>query len=247
MFPARMSRASADGCQTGTDPGRDLKGQAGELTQKGCRYGQEASSALTETAKDGRLECGQKLRASVSEQKAAGADMSANVADMIRRAAYEFDTEMHRRALHPKAAASSKTYPKRCQIGTCPKSSATFRISLRKQPDSFLRAGRAAGFCGRTVSQERAGQREPAGRRERRSAANVGGATAGHVGHDRSTQRRPLDLASARRRLRALSHLVQTEIRLARAELADKAAQAGMGSACWSRAAFHGPGALSCC
>src|SRR4051794_37888386 len=86
--------------------GRDLKDQAGELTQKAAETVKTQAGAFTESAKEVASDAGEKLRASVSEQKAAGADYVGSVANVIRRAAYEFDTEMPQAGHYIRKAAA---------------------------------------------------------------------------------------------------------------------------------------------
>src|SRR4051794_16707488 len=76
------------------DLGRDLKGQAGEFTQKATDTVKSQAGNFTEQAKEVASDAGDKLLTAVSDQKAAGADYVGNVANIIRRTAYEFDTDM---------------------------------------------------------------------------------------------------------------------------------------------------------
>jgi gas vesicle protein len=173
--------ASADGlAKQAQTLGRDLKGQAGELTQKAADTVKRQAGALTETAKDVASDAGEKLRASVSEQKAAGADYVGNVADMIRRAAYEFDTEMPQAGHYiRKAAAQLENVSEAMRNRDMSEIVGNVQNFARKQPTAFFGAAVLLGFAAvRFLKSAPANANQPAGV-SGRSAANVGGATAG--------------------------------------------------------------------
>src|SRR3954454_15502996 len=86
--------------------GRDLKDQANEFTQKATDTVKAQAGNLTDQAKDVAAGAGEKLRAAASDQKAAGADYVGNVANIIRRTANEFDSEMPQAGQYIRKAAA---------------------------------------------------------------------------------------------------------------------------------------------
>ena len=86
--------------------GRDMKGQASALTQSATDAVKTQAGNLKEQAKEVASDAGDKLRASVSEQKAAGADYVGNVASIIRRTAYEFDSDIPQAGHYIRKAAA---------------------------------------------------------------------------------------------------------------------------------------------
>src|SRR5436305_8268791 len=88
------------------DLARNLKDQASEFSQKATDTVKTQAGNLTDQAKEVATDAGEKLRASVSEQKAAGADYVGNVANIIRRTASEFDSEMPQAGHYIRKAAA---------------------------------------------------------------------------------------------------------------------------------------------
>jgi len=162
------------------DLGRDLKGQASELTQKATDTVKNQADSFTATAKDVASDAGEKLRASVSEQKAAGADYVGNIANIIRRTAYEFDAEMPQAGHYiRKAAAQIENVSEAMRNKNMSEIVGNVQDFARKQPTVFFGAAVLLGFAAvRFLKSAPANTNQSAGMAGR-SASNVGGTTAG--------------------------------------------------------------------
>ena len=157
------------------DFGRDLKGQASELTQKATDTVKSQAGSLTDTAKEVASDAGEKLRASVSDQKAAGADYVGNVANIIRRTAYEFDNEMPQAGHYiRKAAAQLENVSEAMRNRDMSEIVGNVQDFARKQPTAFFGAAVLLGFAAVRFLKSAPGNARPA-----RAEANVGGTTAG--------------------------------------------------------------------
>jgi gas vesicle protein len=162
------------------DFGRDLKDQASELTQKATDTVKNQAGSLTDTANEVASDAGEKLRASVSEQKAAGADYVGNVANIIRRTAYEFDTEMPQAGHYiRKAAAQIENVSEAMRNKNMSEIVGNVQDFARKQPTAFFGAAMLLGFAAvRFLKTAPANVNQPV-RVAARSTSNVGGTTAG--------------------------------------------------------------------
>src|SRR4051794_33710148 len=76
------------------DIGRDMKDQASQLAKNAAETVKSQASNLQDSAKEMASEAGERLRSSVADQKTAGADYVGNIANIIRRTAYEFDGDL---------------------------------------------------------------------------------------------------------------------------------------------------------
>jgi hypothetical protein len=162
------------------DFGRDLKGQASEFTQKAADTVKSQAGGLTDTAKGVASDAGEKLRASVSDQKAAGADYVGNAANIIRRTAYEFDTEMPQAGHYiRKAAAQLENVSEAMRNKNMSEIVGNVQDFARKQPTAFFGAAVLLGFAAVRFLKSapaNATQPAPAGAT---SGSNVGGTAAG--------------------------------------------------------------------
>src|SRR5688500_18387024 len=86
--------------------GQEVKGQATELAKNATDAIKSQAANLTESAKDVASEASEKIRTTLQEQKAAGADYVGNVANIIRRTAYEFDSDIPQAGHYIRKAAS---------------------------------------------------------------------------------------------------------------------------------------------
>jgi len=91
----------------------EVRKTAGDFTERTKDVAGEAAAAvksqasdLTDMAKALASDAGEKLRTSVNEQKAVGADYVEGVAGMIRRSASEFDNELPQASHYIREAAS---------------------------------------------------------------------------------------------------------------------------------------------
>jgi hypothetical protein len=128
--------------------GRDIKGQASELTQSATEAVKNQAAQLTEQAKEVASDAGEKLRATVMEQKAAGADYVGNVANIIRRTAYEFDNDIPQAGHYiRKAAAQLENVSDAMRNRDMSEIVGNVQDFARKQPTAFFSAAVLLGFA----------------------------------------------------------------------------------------------------
>lgn len=156
--------------------GREVAGQATELTKNAAAAVKTQAANLTESAKDVASDAGEKLRASVQEQKAAGADYVGNVASIIRRTAYEFDSDIPQAGHYiRKAAAQLENVSEAMRNRNMSEIVGNVQDFARKQPTAFFGAAVLLGFAaGRFIKSGSgdSGFSKPA-------ASSTGGPTAG--------------------------------------------------------------------
>lgn len=128
--------------------GRDMKGQASALTQSATEAVKTQAGNLTEQAKEVASDAGEKLRTTVSEQKAAGADYVGSVANIIRRTAYEFDSEIPQAGHYiRKAAAQLDNVSDAMRNRDMSEIVGNVQDFARKQPTAFFGAAVLLGFA----------------------------------------------------------------------------------------------------
>jgi len=128
--------------------GRDMKGQASALTQSATDAVKTQAGNLKEQAKEVASDAGDKLLASVSEQKAAGADYVGNVASIIRRTAYEFDSDIPQAGHYiRKAAAQLENVSDAMRNRDMSEIVGNVQNFARKQPTAFFGAAVLLGFA----------------------------------------------------------------------------------------------------
>jgi hypothetical protein len=162
------------------DFGRDLKGQASELTQKAADTVKDQAANLTDTAREVASGAGEKLRASVADQKAAGADYVGNVANIIRRTAYEFDAEIPQAGHYiRKTAAQLENVSEAVRNRDISEIVGNVQEFARKQPTAFFGAAVLLGFAAiRFLKSAPAAANQPV-RLSGQSVSNIGGTAAG--------------------------------------------------------------------
>jgi gas vesicle protein len=130
------------------DIGRDLKSQATDLAQSATETVKSQAANLTEQAREVASDAGGKMMAAVADQKSAGADYVGNIAEVVRRASYEFDGQLPQAGHYIRQAAA--------QIGNVSEALRTRDVSelagdlqdfARKQPAAFFGAAVLAGFA----------------------------------------------------------------------------------------------------
>lgn len=128
--------------------GRDMKEQASALSQSATDAVKTQAGNLQEQAKEVASDAGEKLRASVSEQKAAGADYVGNVASIIRRTAYEFDSDIPQAGHYiRKAAAQLENVSNAMRNRDMSEIVGNVQDFARKQPTAFFGAAVFLGFA----------------------------------------------------------------------------------------------------
>jgi len=130
------------------DFGRDVKGQASALTQSATDAVKTQAGNLTDQAKEVASDAGEKLRATVNEQKGAGADYVGNVASIIRRTAYEFDSDIPQAGHYiRKAAAQLDNVSDAMRNRNMSEIVGNVQDFARKQPTAFFGAAVLLGFA----------------------------------------------------------------------------------------------------
>jgi gas vesicle protein len=130
------------------DLGRDMKGQASNLKRDATEAVKSQAENLKGTAKQVVSEAGEKLSASVSEQKAAGADYVGNIANIIRRAAYEFDSDIPQAGHYIRmAAAQLDNVSDAMRNRDMSEIVGNVQSFARKQPTAFFGAAVLLGFA----------------------------------------------------------------------------------------------------
>jgi gas vesicle protein len=148
------------------DLGRDLKDQASELTQKATDTVKTQAGNLTDQAKEVASD--------------AGENYVGNVANIIRRSAYEFDSEMPQAGHYiRKAAAQLDNVSEAMRNKNMSEIVGNVQDFARKQPTAFFGAAVLLGFAAvRFLKSAPAHATQPA-RLPAAPGSNVGGTTAG--------------------------------------------------------------------
>ena len=156
--------------------GREIKDQATELTKNATEVVKTQAANLTESAKDVVADAGERLRASVREQKAAGADYVGNVANIVRRTAYEFDTDIPQAGHYiRKAAAQLENVSQAMRNRDMSEIVGNVQDFARKQPTAFFGAAVLIGFAAVRFFKSGSGVSSVAAS----APSNTGGPTAG--------------------------------------------------------------------
>jgi hypothetical protein len=128
--------------------GRDLKSQASDLAQSATQTVKSQAANLTDQAREVAADAGEKMKMAVADQKSAGADYVGNIAEVVRRASYEFDAELPQAGHYIRQAAA--------QMSNVSDALRTRDVSAllndvqdfaRKQPAAFFSAAVLAGFA----------------------------------------------------------------------------------------------------
>jgi hypothetical protein len=128
--------------------GREVKDQASELTKSATDAVKSHAASLTESAKDVAADAGERLRATVRDQKTAGADYVGNVASIIRRTAYEFDADIPQAGFYiRKAAAQLENVSQAMRNRDMAEIVGNVQAFARKQPTAFFGAAVLLGFA----------------------------------------------------------------------------------------------------
>jgi gas vesicle protein len=128
--------------------GQEVKGQATELAKNATDAIKSQAANLTESAKDVASEASEKIRTTLQEQKAAGADYVGNVANIIRRTAYEFDSDIPQAGHYIRKAASQiDNVAEAMRNRDMSEIVSNVQQFARKQPTAFFGAAVLVGFA----------------------------------------------------------------------------------------------------
>jgi hypothetical protein len=156
--------------------GREVKGQATELARTATETVKTQAANLTESAKDVATDAGEKLRTTLQEQKTAGADYVGNVANIIRRTALEFDTDIPQAGHYiRKAATQLENVSEAMRNRNMSEIVGNVQQFARKQPTAFFGAAVLIGFAAVRFLKSGSGDSNGA----KQLASRSGGPTAG--------------------------------------------------------------------
>jgi ElaB/YqjD/DUF883 family membrane-anchored ribosome-binding protein len=128
--------------------GRDLKDKASDLAGSSTDTLKAQASGLVDAAKDMASQATDKLKETVSERKGAGADYIGSLADTIRRAAREFDTDLPIAGSYMRKAASQvENVSDSIRTGEFNDVVRNAQDFARRQPTAFLGLAALAGFA----------------------------------------------------------------------------------------------------
>jgi ElaB/YqjD/DUF883 family membrane-anchored ribosome-binding protein len=128
--------------------GRDLKDKATELAGASADTMKAQVADVVEAANDVASQATDKLKNTVSERKGAGADYVGSLADTIRRAAREFDTDLPIAGSYMRKAASQvESVSDSIRTGEYNDVVRSAQDFARRQPTAFLGLAALAGFA----------------------------------------------------------------------------------------------------
>jgi gas vesicle protein len=127
--------------------GRELKDKAKEMAGSSTDAIKEQASGLMDTAKDVAAQATDKLQQAVDGQKNAGAEYVGSLADTMRRAAREFDTDLPIAGTYIRKAASQvEVVSDSIRNGNFADLMQGAQSFARRQPTAFLGMAVLAGF-----------------------------------------------------------------------------------------------------
>jgi hypothetical protein len=128
--------------------GRDLKDKASDLAGSSADTLKTQVSGVVDAAKDVASQATDKLKDTVNERKGAGADYVGSLADTIRRAAKEFDTDLPIAGSYMRKAASQvEGVSDSIRSGNFNDVVRNAQDFARRQPTAFLGLAALAGFA----------------------------------------------------------------------------------------------------
>lgn len=127
--------------------GQDLKDKAKDLAETSTDALKGQASNLVDAAKDVASQATDKLKDAVDDQKSSGADYVGSLADTMRRAAREFDTDLPIAGTYMrKAAAQVEGVSDTIRTGNLNDLVRNAQSFARRQPTAFLGIAVLAGF-----------------------------------------------------------------------------------------------------
>jgi ElaB/YqjD/DUF883 family membrane-anchored ribosome-binding protein len=128
--------------------GQDLKDKASDLAGTSADILKSQVSGVVDAAKDMASQATDKLKDTVTERKGAGADYVGSLADTIRRAAKEFDTDLPIAGSYMRKAASQvEGVSDSIRSGDFNDVVRNAQDFARRQPTAFLGLAALAGFA----------------------------------------------------------------------------------------------------
>jgi hypothetical protein len=128
--------------------GREIKDKAVDLAGTSGEKLKEQASELADAAKNVASQATDRLKEKVSEQRGAGAEYVGSLAETIRRAAREFDTDLPIAGKYiRKAAAQVENVSDSIRTGDINDLVSSAQSFARRQPTAFLGMAVLAGFA----------------------------------------------------------------------------------------------------
>ncbi len=146
--PSSTSPVSSQGiADKALSAGRDLKSKATDIASSSADAIKSQASDLVGAAKNAASQAGERLQKEVDTRKGAGAQYVGNLANTLRRAAGEFDSDLPIAATYIRMAASQvETVSDSIQNGNLNDLVRGAQSFARRQPTAFLGLAVLAGF-----------------------------------------------------------------------------------------------------
>lgn len=126
---------------------RELKDKAGDVAGVSAELVKDQASDFVETAKDVASDATDKFKQAIDDQRGVGADYVGGLADTIRRAAREFETDLPIAATYMRKAASQfDDVSEKINDGNLSDIVHNVQSFARRQPAAFLGIAVLAGF-----------------------------------------------------------------------------------------------------
>jgi len=136
-----------DAAEQAKSAGRDLKDRAADLASTSADTLRNQASDMADKAKDFASQTGEKVKQVVDDQRGIGADYVDNLADTMRRAAREFDSDLPIAGAYiRKAAAQIENVSDAVRTGDLEEILKGAQSFARRQPTAFLGLSVLAGF-----------------------------------------------------------------------------------------------------
>ncbi len=127
--------------------GKDLTDKAKELAENSTDALKNHASELVDAAKDVASQATDKLKEAVNDRKSSGAEYVSSLADTMRRAAREFETDLPMAATYIcKAASQMEGVSDNIRTGNLNDVVRNAQSFARRQPTAFLGMAVLAGF-----------------------------------------------------------------------------------------------------
>jgi len=127
--------------------GKDIKDKAKELAESSTDALKDHASEFVDAAKDVASQATDKLKEAVNDRKSSGAEYVGTLADTMRRAAREFETDLPIAATYiRKAASQMEGVSDTIRAGNLADLARNAQSFARRQPTAFLGITVLAGF-----------------------------------------------------------------------------------------------------
>jgi ElaB/YqjD/DUF883 family membrane-anchored ribosome-binding protein len=128
--------------------GRDLKEKAADFAESSGEKVKEQASELADAAKDAASQATDRIKETVDEKRGAGAEYIGNLAEAMRRASREFDTELPIAGKYIRKAANQvEGFSDSIRSGDFDDLIRSAQSFARRQPTAFLGLAALAGFA----------------------------------------------------------------------------------------------------